>query len=75
MTKTRNPTKSNWSSIGNLRKPNSNWRLGRAARWFEERLGLPAGTIVFVRPNGVHARINKTLNALREEWKHYHAGL
>ncbi len=75
MPKNRNSTRSKWSNIGNLRKPNSTWRLGRAARWFEQRLGLPNGAVAFVRPNGSHARIDKTLRALREEWKHYHAGL
>ena len=75
MPNTRNSRKTKWSNIGNLRKPNSTWRLGRAARWFEEQLGLPAGTVAFLRPKGSHARIDKTLRALREEWKHHHAGL
>ncbi len=75
MPNNRNSTKTKWRDIGNLRKPNSTWRLGPAARWFEKHLGLSAGTVAFVRPNGSHARIDKTLRTLREEWKHHHAGL
>jgi hypothetical protein len=60
--------KSNWKDIGDLRLPNSTWRLGKAARWFEKRLGLSSGALLFFRPDGSRARSDKTLRTLREEW-------
>jgi hypothetical protein len=60
--------KSNWSDIGDLRLPNGTWRLGRAARWFENVLGLPAGAVLFALPNGRRARTDKKLGSLRNEW-------
>lgn len=71
----RKASKSNWSDIGDLRRPHAGWRLGGAARWFERRLGLPAGTILFRRPNGTRARSDKTLGALREEWNRHNSGV
>lgn len=68
MAKRQVQTKTNWKDIGDLRLPNSQWRLGKAARWFEERLGLPRGTVAFVRPSGKKARPDKTLKALKAEW-------
>lgn len=62
------PRKSNWKDIGDLRKPNSNWRLKGAARWYADALGLPPEAVVFVNPDGRHARSDKTLKALREDW-------
>lgn len=47
----RQPTKTFWKDIGDLRRPNPNWRLGRAARWWASKgismsrtLGLAACT-------------------------------
>jgi hypothetical protein len=57
--------KSNWSDIGDLRKPHAKWRLGSVARWFERVLGLPAGAVTLLRPDGSRARKDKTLGALR----------
>jgi hypothetical protein len=68
-------TKTYWKDLGELRRPNANWRLGKAARYFERLLDLPAGSITFVRPDGSHARTNKTLGGLREEWTRRAAGL
>ena len=73
-TNRRTTTKTLWSDIGDLRRPNPAWRLGRAARWFESVLDLPAGTVVFVRPNGEHARVDKKLGSLRSEWERHLAG-
>ena len=56
-------------TIQDGRKPNSNWRLGRAAKWFAKRLGLPRRAVVFRLPNGRRARTDKTLGALRGDWK------
>ena len=53
--------KTNWKDVGDLRRPNSNWRLKGAARWYAARLGLPAGAVVFLNPDGRRARSDKTL--------------
>jgi hypothetical protein len=68
MANARRMTKANWRDIGDLRLPNSNWRIGKAAKWFEARLGLPKGVIVFRNPNGSKARVDKSLKALRRDW-------
>ena len=60
--------KSLWRDIGDLRLPNSIWRVGRAAKWWAERLGLPPDAVVMVRPGGKRARSDKTLKSLRREW-------
>jgi hypothetical protein len=70
MAANRRTTKSNWSDIGDLRRPNATWRLGRAARWFESVLDLPAGAVVFVLPSGRRARPDKKLGSLRDDWAH-----
>ncbi len=64
----RHTTKTNWGDIGDLRRPNATWRLGRAARWFESVLGLPPGAVVFVLPSGRRARSDKKLGSLRDDW-------
>lgn len=61
--------KTNWKDIGDLRLPHSAWRLGRAARWSEERLGLPSGAVAFRNPDKSKARTDKTLKALRRDWQ------
>ena len=68
MAAAKNVKKTNWKDIGDLRSPHPAWRLGRAARWFEERLGLPAGVIAFQNPDKSKARTDKTLKALRRDW-------
>jgi hypothetical protein len=68
MAATRRTTKTNWSDIGDLRRPNATWRLGRAARWFASVLDLPAGAVVFLLPNGKRARTDKKLGSLRADW-------
>jgi hypothetical protein len=68
MIKKRVYKESLWRDIGDLRLPSSNWRLGRAANWWATRLGLPKGSVVFLRPNGKKARADKVLKALRREW-------
>jgi hypothetical protein len=65
----RRTTKSNWGDIGDLRLPNSKWRIGKAAQWFEGRLGLPKGVIVFRNPDGTKARVDKSLKTLRRDWE------
>ncbi len=39
----RTSRKTNWKDIGDLRRPNAKWQVGRAARWFERVLDLPEG--------------------------------
>jgi hypothetical protein len=68
MAKVREKTKTNWKDIGDLRLPNSRWRIGKAAKWFEGRLELPSGVIAFRNPDGTKARTDKTLKALRRDW-------
>lgn len=68
MAANRRATKTNWSDIGDLRRPNATWRLGRAARWFEGVLDLPPGAVVFVLPGGKRARSDKKLGSLRDDW-------
>jgi hypothetical protein len=60
--------KSNWKDIGDLRKPNSTWRLRGASRWWAQALGLPDEAVVFLNPDGTQARSDKTLRALRKDW-------
>jgi hypothetical protein len=67
----RRTTKTNWSDIGDLRRPNANWRLRRAAQWFASHLDLPAGSVVFMLPNGRRARKDKKLGSLRADWNEH----
>lgn len=60
--------KTAWKDIGDLRKPNSTWRLRGAARWWCQALGLPDGAVIFLNPDGSKARSDKTLGALRKDW-------
>lgn len=71
MAAAKSPKKTNWKDIGDLRLPHSAWRLGRAARWFEDRLGLPPGVIAFQNPDKSKARTDKTLKALRRDWQEH----
>ncbi len=69
MATARKTAKRNWKDIGDLRLPNSTWRIGGAANWFEKRLGLPKGVIAFYNPDGSKARVDKSLKALRRDWQ------
>lgn len=71
----RNAAKTNWPASGDLRRPNSNWRVGNAARYLATLLDLPAAAVVFVRPDRTNARRDKTLGKLREEWVRHAARL
>jgi len=62
-------SKTFWKDIGDLRRPNSNWRIGRAARWYESVLGLPEGAVRFMNPDGRVARSDKKLGSLRLSWE------
>lgn len=57
-----------WKDIGELRRPNATWRLGRAAGYFARLLEVEEGAVRFVNPDGSRARSNKTLGALRADW-------
>ncbi len=65
MAATKKAKKTTWKDIGDLRLPHPAWRLGGAARWFEERLGLPSGAVAFHNPDNSKPRTAKTLTALR----------
>lgn len=58
-----------WKDIGDLRRPNPNWRLGRAARWYESVLDLPSGAVCFLNPDRSPARSDKKLGSLRRQWQ------
>jgi len=61
--------KTNWKDIGDLRRPNPAWRLGRAAAYFARLLEVNEGAVLFVNPDGSRARSNKTLGSLRADWE------
>ena len=69
MVKPNKTKKTLWKDIGDLRMPHSTWRLGRAAKWWAQTLGLPNGAVVFRNPDGRQARSDKTLGALRQDWE------
>jgi hypothetical protein len=59
-------TKTLWKDLKlPLRRPNSTWKLENAARWFENLLGIPAGSVVFIRPDGKRAKPTATVRSLR----------
>lgn len=58
----------NYSEL-RLRSPRSDWRVGNVEKWVARLLGLPAGAIRLVLPDGRDARSDKTLGALREDWR------
>jgi hypothetical protein len=52
-----------------LRKPRSDWRIGRAEFWVADVLDLPPEAVRLVLPQrGRRARLDKTLGALRRDW-------
>jgi hypothetical protein len=48
--------------------PANQWQVGNAADWFEKRLGIRAGSIVFVRGGQPMKRI-ETVGSLRPKIK------
>lgn len=71
MPTTRHTKKTNWSDIGDLRKPNATWRLGNAAKCIESLLGLENGAVVFRLPDGQFAEADMNLGCLRSEWQRH----
>ncbi|MBZ5668052.1 MAG: hypothetical protein LAO30_26155 [Acidobacteriia bacterium] len=63
-------TKTLWKDIKKpLRRPNPTWKLTNAARWFETLLGIPTGSVVFVRPDGERTKPSQTVASLRPKSK------
>ena len=63
-------TKTLWKDVKlPLRRPNSTWKLGNAARWFESLLGIPRGSVAFVRQDGQHAKPTDTISSLQLKTK------
>jgi len=54
-----------WKNVGELRRPNPTWQVRNAARWFEELLGIPPGSVVFLRADGERAGPTATVGSLR----------
>ncbi len=53
-----------------LRKARSDWRIGEAERWLAKILGIPPESVCLMLPGGKRrARGDKTLGALRRDWK------
>lgn len=50
------------------RRANSNARLAAIQEKIEEMMGLPAGCIRFVRPDGAKVRSDATVRTLRAHW-------
>jgi hypothetical protein len=48
-----------------FRKPNGQWQVNNAARWFEKLLGISPGCVVFMRPDGKPAKPTETIGSLR----------
>jgi hypothetical protein len=48
-----------------LRCPQGNWKIRRAASFLERMLRIRPGSIVFVRPNGQRAKPDKAIGSLR----------
>ncbi len=59
-----------WKNAEPLRRPNGQWRVCNAARWFEDLLGVPHGTVVFKRPDGQEAKPAETVGSLRSKAPH-----
>jgi len=54
-----------WKDALPLRRPNGQWQVGHAARFFERLLGVPEGTVVFMRADGERADLKATVGSLR----------
>jgi len=59
------PKKTLWKDVWPLRRPNGTWQVQNAARWFEDFLRIPPGSVVFMRPNGKPAKPTDTITSLR----------
>jgi hypothetical protein len=57
--------KNRWKDVRPLRRPNARWQVGNAARFFENFLGIPEGSIVFVKPDGKPVKPTETIGSLR----------
>jgi hypothetical protein len=51
-----------------FRRAHSNARLGALQETVETMLGLPSGSVRFVRPNGDKVRSDATVATLRASW-------
>ena len=52
-----------------LRRPRSDWRIGRAEAWLADILDIPPEAVRLLLPGGKRrARGDKTLGALRRDW-------
>ena len=60
--------KTHWKDAEPLRRPNGQWQVGNAARWFEKLLGIPPGCVVFMR-DGRRAKPTATVGSLRSKVK------
>jgi len=61
--------KTNWQDASPLRRPNGQWQVANAARWFEKLLGIPSGCIVFIRSDGQPTKPTDTVGSLRAKGK------
>ena len=61
--------KTNWKDALPLRRPNGQWQVGHAARFFEKVLGIPAGCVVIKRPDGQPTMPTDTVGSLRVKIK------
>lgn len=53
-----------------LRRPRSDWRVGRAEKWIAGVLGIPSEAVQLMLPKGDRrARADKTIGALRRDWQ------
>jgi hypothetical protein len=52
-----------------LRRPRSDWRIGRVEAWLADVLDVPRAAVQLMLPGGKRrARNDKTLGALRRNW-------
>lgn len=55
-----------------LRRPRSDWLVGRAEKWIAELLAVPHESVRLMLPGGGRrARSDKKLGALRRDWQLY----
>jgi len=61
-----------WADLDDgIRKPNSKWKLGNAAPCFAKIAGVAVDAVVFINPNGRRSRSDKTIGALRDQWREW----
>jgi hypothetical protein len=49
--------------------PEPDMETGKRTRWFERLLGIPAGSVVFLRPGGERAKPDETIGSLQPKNK------